>query len=74
MIKNLGVKGVAEQLHHYLKYRAAHEGVEYGLSPEFFHMPIEMGVRCFFGIEIGYGGILRDTQQPELFKSWRRLQ
>ena len=55
---------VAERLHTYVRARAEVEGVEYKLSPEFFAEGLEAGVRVFFGVEVEYGRLVSDMQQP----------
>ena len=56
----------------YMQFRAANEGVEYDLSPDFFSDALERGCEMFFGVVIQNGQLVADEQQPILFKKWRR--
>jgi hypothetical protein len=62
----------AQALDAYMRFRAADEGVEYDLSPDFFANAIEKGCELFFGVEIQDGKLVADEQQPKLFKKWKR--
>jgi len=62
---------VAEALDAYMRFRAAHEGVGYQLSAEFFADVIELGVIKCFGVTFQNDQLLADEQQPELFRRWQ---
>ena len=62
----------ALQLHDYIAFRAAHEGVGYDLGPGWFLAALTKGCTGFFGIEVGPHGIIKDEQNPDAFAAWRR--
>jgi hypothetical protein len=68
------VRGVAEKLDKYMRFRAAKEGVGYKLSPEFFQAAMRQGCDTFFGVTTKGDEIIGDEQQPALFKQWMGLK
>lgn len=60
-----------EALNAYMQFRAADEGVEYSLSPDFFADALERGCEMFFGVVVQSGQLVADEQQPELFAGWK---
>lgn len=57
----------------YMRFRAADEGVAYGLTPDFFADALEHGCEMFFGVVVQDGQLIADEQQPETFKKWRKV-
>ena len=56
----------------YMKQRATFEGVEWSLTEGFLQAHFDQGVRNFFGVDVAARGeLLRDTQQPGFFKTYR---
>jgi hypothetical protein len=72
---NQEIHQVSVALDSYLRFRAKHEGVGYGFTPEFFEQAIlERGENiAFFGITFTKNRLIGDEQQPELFKRWLHL-
>ncbi len=65
------LKKASRSLHRYMTARAAHEGVQYRLDPEFFLIGLEFGVRNFFKVSVNSTGELyQDDEQPEFFRTW----
>jgi len=57
----------------YMRARAAFEGVKWKLSREYVQSHFDRGCRNFFGVELDdHGKLLRDEQQPDFFKNYRR--
>lgn len=56
---------VAQQIHDYIKDRAAVEGVGFELPVEFFEQSVELGAMPIFGVEYDENGITVDNQEPE---------
>ena len=63
---------VAEQLHAYMQFRAAHEKVDDKLTPAFFAPHIATGMATFFGVTVDRKGIVSDAQQPLLLARYRK--
>jgi hypothetical protein len=60
----------ASELDAYMRFRADREGVEYGLSPEFFDAnPAD----SYFGVVVRDGALIEDKQNPEAFEAWKAL-
>jgi hypothetical protein len=47
------VERLAHELHEYVRFRAAKEGVGYALSPGFFCDALKKGCDNFFGVQVG---------------------
>jgi hypothetical protein len=57
----------------YMKARAAHENVPWGLDKHFFEGHYRAGIRNFFGAVIdGNGKLLYDHRQPEFFLKYTK--
>ena len=63
-------EALAEQVHAYMNFRAAREGVGHGLNLEFYEDALKKGSTGFFGVVVRDGAIVEDRQQPKLFKEW----
>ena len=68
------VRGVAEKLDKYLRFRAANEGVGYKFDPAFYQTAMWLGADTFFGVSVGGDELIADEQQPTLFKQWKVLR
>lgn len=55
---------VAEELNAYMTRRASREGMEWGLSSDWFVEHMRMGYCFFFGVIYTSAGIYADTQEP----------
>ena len=65
-------KAIAMQLDSYMRFRADHEGVGYGLTPKFFRKWMKRGCFEFFGVSVDSSGLVQDDQHPELLSEWKR--
>jgi hypothetical protein len=63
---------VAHQLGAYMEFRAAHEGVAYGISSAWYCDMLSQGVRVFFGVVVSEDGLIEDLRRPELFAEWMK--
>jgi hypothetical protein len=63
---------MARELHDYMNFRAAREGVGHTLTEEHYHQVLDAGAAGAFGItwDIDQGVILADTQNPEALEVW----
>jgi len=59
------------ELDSYMAYRAAAEGLQWGISLAILQDCYERGVRNFFGVSLNHAKLLDDEQQPNLFHAWR---
>ena len=56
----------------YMSARATFEGVEWALTEGFLQVHFDRGTRDFFGVEVdARGELLRDSQQPSFFATYR---
>lgn len=69
MLQN-SARAAAEQLHAYMTFRAAREGVGHTLPVNFYTKAIRKGCVSFFGIQVRSGKLLEDQQRPDLFAEW----
>lgn len=69
----MSTRDLADQLHSYMRFRAAREGVPYEFTAPQFRIHLRDGVRDFFGIETSDRKIIRDRQKPELLDEWQKL-
>jgi hypothetical protein len=65
------VERLAHELHEYVRFRAAKEGVGYELTPGFFCDALKKGCDNFFGVQVGAKELLWDDQFPEFFAEWK---
>jgi hypothetical protein len=70
MKTNDSAKALSRKLYSYMQFRAAREGVAYGLNPKFFLENLKRGIRRFFGVVCSGGELVRDEQQPTIFAKW----
>jgi hypothetical protein len=61
----------AAELDCYMRYRASREGVDYGLSPQFFESHPAVS---YFGVIVRNGKLVEDERNPSAFAAWRALQ
>jgi hypothetical protein len=61
---------ISHELHNYMQFRAAKEGVEHDLYPSFYREHILAGCDTFFGVEVNQDGLVSDVQNPEALKEW----
>lgn len=62
-----------KKLVHYMKSRAAFEGVEWSLTGSFLQQSFDQGIRTFFGVDVDEkGDLLADSQQPDFFETYHR--
>ena len=61
---------IANDLHHYMKFRASQEGVGYTLSPGFFRKMLNQGCGIFFGVTVSEDGLVEDEQNPGAFAAY----
>jgi hypothetical protein len=68
------INEVAMELHRYVAYRAAREGVGYALDVPFFENILKQGCTKAFGINFNADGLVEDEQCPEFFGDWIVMQ
>jgi hypothetical protein len=57
----------------YMRERATFEGVEWALTEGFLQVHFDRGTREFFGVKVdGHGELIRDSQQPGFFETYRQ--
>jgi hypothetical protein len=63
---------LAEKLHAYMLFRAALEGTNYTLTPEFFRDALLIGTTKCFGITFEGDQLKNDEQNPEAFTAFQK--
>jgi hypothetical protein len=66
---------IARELHGYMQFRAAREGVEHTLSEEFYRQAVHAGTVSIFGVTFDEkaGELTADAQNPEALEEWNSL-
>jgi hypothetical protein len=63
---------MARELHYYMQFRAAREGVEHKLTEDYYRQALHGGIQSAFGVtfDIDEGVLLADVQNPEALEVW----
>jgi len=65
------LKKNAKRLKAYMDFRASHEKLKHEFDTKFYYDCFKKGMRTFFGIECSSdGAIIRDNQNPEVYKEY----
>ncbi len=64
---------MAKELHKYIKFKAAKQGVAYELDSQFFASAMAAGIKCFFGAVIEGDRIVEDAADPDLLREWHKM-
>jgi hypothetical protein len=64
---------LATEYHEYMEFRAANENLKHELDIKFYAINLAKGCPFFFGVYHDGDHITHDTQKPNIFKKWKKL-